>query len=431
MPSLNDNALSVNRYNLRMTWRKYTGIAVPLLIMMVLLCGSVVSLADPLDQARLFTAYIEYDYIAWLANASGQKASQALLNPVQRLPQEQQTRLVKRYFTLVQALEVVQARVELVYADPAISDAAAAAAELIRQQHALQQSLDGLSPLVEAILQFQVASVMADEGIGFLAQPLPPVLFHSSPLPKALIVSPRDSIRQEVNISLLADLGLEDITRLEENVSSYMNASALVVDVGGIGVYPTMVQRSSNIEWTLDTIAHEWTHNYLTLHPLGWNYDTTAELRTMNETAASIVGKEISREVMRRYYADDDTGENKTPKAWLKRTAVNEFDFRQEMHKTRVRVDELLAQGKVEEAEEYMEQRRVVFVEHGYMIRKLNQAYFAFHGAYADMPGGAAGEDPVGPAVRALREQAGSLALFLRRIAWMNSFTDLQKALAH
>ncbi|HUM63426.1 MAG TPA: hypothetical protein PKZ26_07130, partial [Anaerolineaceae bacterium] len=417
--------------NLRMTWRKYTGIAVPLLIMMVLLCGSVVSLANPLDQARLFTADIEYDYIAWLANAAGQKASQALLNPVQRLPQEQQTRLVKRYFALVQELEIVQARVEMVYADPAISDASAAAAELLRQQHALQQSLDGLSPLVEAILQFQVASVMADEGIGFLAQPLPPVLFHSSPLPKALIVSPRDSIRQEVNISLLADLGLEDITRLEENVSSYMNASALVVDVGGIGVYPTMVQRSSNIEWTLDTIAHEWTHNYLTLHPLGWNYDTTAELRTMNETAASIVGKEISREVMRRYYADDDTGENKTPKAWLKRTAVNEFDFRQEMHKTRVRVDELLAQGKVEEAEEYMEQRRVVFVEHGYMIRKLNQAYFAFHGAYADMPGGAAGEDPVGPAVRALREQAGSLALFLRRIAWMNSFTDLQKALAH
>jgi len=414
-----------------MTWRKYTGIAVPLLMMMVLLCGSVVSLADPLDQARLFTADIEYDYIAWLANAAGQKASQALLNPVQRLPQEQQTRLVKRYFALVQALEIVQAKVELVYADPAISDAAAAAAELLRQQHALQQSLDGLSPLVEAILQFQVARVMADEGIGFLAQPLPPVLFHSSPLPKALIVSPRDSICQEVNISLLADLGLEDITRLEENVSSYMNASALVVDVGGIGVYPTMVQRSSNIEWTLDTIAHEWTHNYLTLHPLGWNYDTTAELRTMNETAASIVGKEISREVMRRYYADDDTGEIKTPKARLKRPAVNEFDFRQEMHNTRVRVDELLAQGKVEEAEEYMEQRRVVFVEHGYMIRKLNQAYFAFHGAYADMPGGAAGEDPVGPAVRALREQAGSLALFIRRIAWMNSFADLQKALAH
>ena len=49
-----------------------------------------------------------------------------------------------------------------------------------------------------------------------------------------------------------------------------------------------------------------------------------------------------------------------------------------------------------------MEQRRQLFVENGYYIRKLNQAYFAFYGAYADVPGGAAGEDPVGPAVRAL-----------------------------
>ena len=75
-----------------------------------------------------------------------------------------------------------------------------------------------------------------------------------------------------------------------------------------------------------------------------------------------------------------------------------------------------------------MEQRRIMFVENGYMIRKLNQAYFAFHGAYADMPGGAAGEDPVGPAVRLLRAEAGSLSDFLKRIAWMNSFEDLQKS---
>jgi len=401
-----------------------------LLIVTVLLSGSVVSLDDPIDQARLFTADIEYDYIAWLANAVVEKAAQAQLNPVQRLRPSRQTRVVTRYFELVGELELVQARVELVYADPGAGDAATAASELLAQQHALERSLDELAPLVEAILQFQVARVMTDEGIGFMAQPQPPVLFHSSPLPKALIVSPRDSIRQEVNISLLADLGLEDITRLEEKVAAYMNASTLVVDVGGIGVYPTMVQRSSSIEWTLDTIAHEWTHNYLALRPLGWNYDTTEELRTMNETTASIVGTEISREVLRRYYPDDYARQTGAPKALLKSSAAGAFDFRKEMHTTRVRVDELLAQGKVEEAEAYMEQRRVIFVENGYMIRKLNQAYFAFHGAYADVPGGAAGEDPVGPAVRALRTEADSLAGFLQRIAWMNSFTDLQKALA-
>ncbi len=73
------------------------------------------------------------------------------------------------------------------------------------------------------------------------------------------------------------------------------------------------------------------------------------------------------------------------------------------MHTTRVHVDELLAAGKITEAETYMDQRRQVFWDNGYPIRKLNQAYFAFYGAYADVPGGAAGEDPVGPAVRALR----------------------------
>ncbi len=104
------------------------------------------------------------------------------------------------------------------------------------------------------------------------------------------------------------------------------------------------------------------------------------------------------------------------------------FDFRAEMHETRITVDALLAEGKIDEAEAYMNARRTVFVKQGYLIRKLNQAYFAFHGAYADSPGGAAGEDPVGPAVRALREQSDLLADFVNTISLMTSFEQLQKA---
>jgi hypothetical protein len=73
-----------------------------------------------------------------------------------------------------------------------------------------------------------------------------------------------------------------------------------------------------------------------------------------------------------------------------------------------------------------MEARRVVFWENGYRLRKINQAYFAFYGAYADQPGGAAGEDPVGAAVRALRAHSGSLAEFLEQIAWMSSYQELE-----
>jgi len=96
------------------------------------------------------------------------------------------------------------------------------------------------------------------------------------------------------------------------------------------------------------------------------------------------------------------------------------------MRETRERVDALLAEGQVEEAESYMEARRRVFWEHGYRhLRRINQAYFAFYGAYADVPGGPAGEDPVGDAVRQLWEQVGDPVAFLRQVAWMSSPEDL------
>jgi hypothetical protein len=193
--------------------------------------------------------------------------------------------------------------------------------------------------------------------------------------------------------------------------------------------------RTSALDWLSSTIAHEWIHIYLGRYPLGMNYETSPELRTMNETTASIAGGEIGKIVMQRYYPELLTQDSISPQlvshligGASPDNAPPPFDFRAEMHTTRVHTDELLAQGKIDEAEAYMEQRRQVFWDNGYPIRKLNQAYFAFYGAYADVPGGAAGEDPVGPAVRALRAQSGSLKEFLERIAQMTSFAELQKA---
>ena len=142
-------------------------------------------------------------------------------------------------------------------------------------------------------------------------------------------------------------------------------------------------------------------------------------------------GTEIGTEVLRRYYPDLLPPEP-APAASVsspEEPAAPSFDFRAEMHATRIQVDQLLAEGKVTEAERFMDAQRRMFYEHGYAIRKLNQAYFAFYGAYADQPGGAAGEDPVGPAVRELRARSTSLAAFMRRIAAMTSFTQLNDAL--
>jgi len=378
-------------------------------------------------KARVYTRPIEFDYITWDVNATLVKLSQTGMNPWQALSPQEQHSLVTHYIELTSQLEQVQARIQQIYADPAVKDPEVIAKAELEEQQDLLEAVTSLTPLAESILQGQVTEILVEEGIARLGDAVPPLLFHTTPLPKALIVSPRDAIQQDVNLSLLADLTLAQVNQLERNVEKITGGSALVVNVGGIGIYPTMVMRSSNLPWIIDTIAHEWTHNYLTLRPLGFNYDTTPELRTMNETTASIAGGEISLKVLQRYYPEYVSSTTEGGKHTASFTAVTApFDFRAEMHTTRVKVDELLADGKIQEAEAYMEERRVVFVSQGYDIRKLNQAYFAFYGAYADSPGGAAGEDPVGPAVRALRERSASLAEFLRTMGRMNSFEDLQ-----
>jgi hypothetical protein len=155
-------------------------------------------------------------------------------------------------------------------------------------------------------------------------------------------------------------------------------------------------------------------------------------LRTINETAASIAGNEIGLALVTRYYPElapaPPPPPQEEPAPSDEPAPEPVFSFNAEMRLTRMRVDELLAEGKVEEAEAYMEERRQFLWENGYHIRKLNQAYFAFYGAYADEPGGAAGEDPVGAAVRDLRLQSASLADFLNRISWMTSFDQLKRA---
>jgi hypothetical protein len=255
------------------------------------------------------------------------------------------------------------------------------------------------------------------------------VLYHSTPLPTALIVSPRDEIRQDANISLQTELSADERSALEERIDSALDVSSLVVNIGGVGVYPTMVVQTSDLNFLAEVVAHEWVHNFLTLRPLGINYLTSPELRTMNETAASIAGNEIGSLVIEQFYPElvpPPPAPTPTP-GLVEPAEPPAFDFREEMRITRVTVDQLLAEGKIEEAEAYMEDRRIFFWENGYRIRKINQAYFAFHGAYADQPGGEAGEDPVGAAVRDLRAQSTSLADFLKRISWMTSFEQLQE----
>lgn len=410
-----------------------------LLIILAALTGySNPSLTNPIEKVRAYTRSLEFDYVEWMAKAAIVKMRAATVNLPQTLDREEQKQIVMEYFQTTQFILEKEYLLSQLYADPTIQDKEAATATVRADLTKLYLRQEQIAPLAEAILQEQVTQVLVEQGLTAAGQPLPNVWYHSTPLPMALIVSPRDRIEQTANISVNTDLTVDEQVKLEDDVSKGLNVSSLVVQIGGVGVYPTMVARTTNVNWLLSTIAHEWIHNYLTLRPLGLLYSETPELRTMNETTASIAGDEIGAIVIEKFYPELKPAAS-FPNLSLVSLSLDRpdpetlvrppFDFRAQMHETRINADALLAAGKIEEAEAYMEARRQIFLQNGYLLRKINQAYFAFHGAYADVPGGAAGEDPVGPAVRALRAQSASLKDFINTMAWMWSFEQLQETI--
>ncbi len=433
-----NGALIVYEYNHRMYRTLWVfDKVISLLILAVVVTGDLPRLTAQTDQVRSYTRAIEFDYPTWVWNAFWSKVDQSTINAPYAFERGSNKQIVFEYLRTTDQLNQTEFQIEKIFADPNIIDKASTSAYLRAQRDQLTARQASLAPFAESILQSQVNSALAELGLTTGGQTIPPLLYRSSPTPLALIVSPRDHIEQTTNISILPSITLDQQIKLEDDVAKSLNVSTLIVPIGGIGVYPTMVMETTDLPWMLTVIAHEWTHNYLNLRPLGLNYSTTPELRTMNETTASISGDEVGLLVLKKYYpellASSPTlsllQSNIAYRPSNRLADTTPFDYRAEMHTTRVKADELLAQGKIEEAEKYMEQRRLLFWENGYLIRKLNQAFFAFHGAYADVPGGAAGEDPVGPAVRALREQSDSLADFINTIGWMTSFDQLQKAI--
>lgn len=420
--------------------RRLARLALTLLALAWLLARSALPPGDLTERIRSYTRAQEFDYVAWTLNALLVKFNQSALGLNRYLDDEANAAVMLEFIELTYNIQIAEYEIRQIYADPAISDkdAASRAAAADLEAYYAQRRL--LGPLAESILQAQVMSILAELELAPGGQSIPPTLYHMTPAPMALIVSPRDAIRQDANLSIQPEMTLEAQVALEDRVAQGMDVSTLMVGIGGVGVYPTMVTQASDLNWLAEVVAHEWIHNYFSLRPLGVSYFASPALRTMNETAASIAGKEIGALVIERYYPEfapppprraapkPPPPAGDAPPAEPPPPSV--FDFRAEMRDTRIIVDHLLAAGQVALAEQYMEARRVIFWDNGYRIRKLNQAYFAFYGAYAEAPGGAAGVDPVAEAVRYLRAQSPSLRAFLEAIGWMGSYEALAGYLA-
>ncbi len=412
-----------------------------------------------------------FDFVQWENEALTEKAAQIAVPVQDYLTSDQQRQFVLDYVQLTKDWSELDTQVRNIYAAALVTDPAATSADLRAKRDATRAGIERRRPTAEAILQQQISSVLAEEGFAAGGEIVPPVASRITPLPYVLIVSPRDEINRAAGLGLQAGLNVDQAEQIEQSVLSTTNHSALVVPIGGLAAYPTMILETDDLLWLLQTMSHEWIHNWLDFRPLGFSYLAvdSPDIRTINETVASLAGSEVGLTVMRRYYLDMLKREHpdlvkprplQIPPTVPAATAPapstsNEFSFSRAMHDIRVRVDSLLAvaqairdqaqtaetaghrddarnlraqyEAKIVEAEKYMEQQRQVINSHGYSIRKINQAYFAFYGAYADRPG-AAGSDPIGPNVIALRVYSSSLRAFLDRASSVLTIDQLKQA---
>jgi hypothetical protein len=401
-----------------------------LLLFAFLLFGLGTAAAPPqgsllVDMAAATTGH-HFDFVDW--------ESQALLAELQRrwhpppVPDSAaaQQALVLTFLNQAEHLAGLQGELKKSYATRTTGSSQTGA--LTEAADQLRDAQSDIQAQVELILARQVEAILHDEGFTTAGLVLPPVAFRFVDPPTALILSPRGRIQNQYFIGLAPGLDYGRRAEIEAALDRRGDVSSYVTDIGGLGSYPTMVINYASLPYLIDTIAHEWTHNYFFTFPtnLAWAYQSDPRLMTLNETAASLTGEEIGRKVIARFYPDsldqlppvDTAGLAVPPKP---------SEFSLAMRRIRQEVDRLLADGQIEAAEAFMEAERLKLVEQGYALRKLNQAYFAFHGSYALSPGSI---DPTGSQLRQLRAASPSLKSFLDKVGWLNSYADYTAWLA-
>ncbi len=365
-----------------------------------------------------------FDFFSWTAGALAKKAQAIFAGTHHYLPDEVERDFVLAYLERISAAQQLEAEIERAFADPTVGDPESHTAALRQERDDIRREIEWRQPLAEAIVQKQVATILAEQGLAHGGVTWPPVMMTMSPVPYMLIVSPRDRIAQVNSAALVPGLSTEDKEALEDGVLATLDHSAIVVPIGGLGTYPAMIRETGSINRLSEVTAHEWAHHWLSFRPLGVRYLDGPAMRTINETVASMVDLEIGPLVIERFYPDFMPQPAAAVPSAPRPPLAPVFDFSAEMAETRRVVDELLGEGEIEAAEAYMEERRRFFVDNGYGIRKLNQAYFAFYGGYAATPG-AAGADPIGPMLRDLRDASPSLHAFLVDVGRVTSFDDL------
>ena len=366
--------------------------------------------------AELTLAPYRFDLVSWeIANLfdKGYRQLSALLPWNAPPPRAESIALTQEFFRLSEERRRLES--ELIAAGPTSQPAAG----LRRRIAEIQQRQNRLRPIAEQTVESEISAILKSEGlqspIGII---LPPVDTVFTPSPALLVTSPRDRIFRLDNTLLRHDLTLDAREFIEQQTQQQRNLSAIVVNTGGIGSYPSVTSPDAGMHYAITTAAHEWLHNWFFFRPLGRNFWSSPEMTALNETAATLGGWEIGD---RAYTALTGIPVNRQPPTPPATPSPQTFDFNNYMRQTRQQAEQLLTNNQIPQAETYMESRRQELLQQGYRIRKINQAYFAFYGSYATNP---ASDSPLETQLRNLRHQSQTLAQFLRTISQFATYNE-------
>jgi len=198
--------------------------------------------------------------------------------------------------------------------------------------------------------------------------------------PKLLVTSRRNKIERSDELLINSSIGLEIIEKIESEIEKEENLSSIVIDIGGIAAYPAIIKESDNPRQLFLTFSHEWLHHYLIFYPLGRSYFSDIKMKEINETLANIFSEKLLVNLCSNEF------ELKKEICLVGEKEKNEFDYSSFMRNLRAEVDNLLSEGKILVAEKLMNKATYTLRNNGYNIRKINQAWFAFNGTYADSP---------------------------------------------
>ncbi len=392
-------------------------------LFMLLLRGDVYTL-NPAQEA---SSRYAFDLIGWHLSNSMSKWTHLAFRaiPGRAISDVEKLALVDEYFKLGRVEDDLKNRINVVASkeSPITPEARRLQAELGRA-HRLRHDIRND---VEETLESELSSVIRSEGMGLLGEVVfPPVDIRLIETPKVLITSPRDKIERQDGILLDPHMSVESREEVEASLLEDEDISALVLDIGGVATYPASVYNGADLNATLSIMAHEWLHHYLFLRPLGQHMFDSPDMLVLNETVADLGGRELGDIAFKRIRSRMP---EVVPVAFGSTTEIEDagptrpadFDFRREMQETRLTADALLARDEIEIAEAYMETRRKLFVANGHPIRKLNQAYFAFNGTYAESP---ASVNPIGGQVRRLRELSPDLGTFMSLVSGVSDYEE-------